>query len=230
MLKDFYVYEWFNKENNYVFYVGKGRGYRYLVKDRNDKFNEYLNNHACDVRIVYSNLTEKDSFLKEAELIEKYKLIGQCECNLIAGGAGGLASTWDDEMRQAMSEHNPMKNKEIAKKVSNSKRKTPVINGRQYNTVEEASKECGVCVTTIWRWCKRGYDTNGNECHYLNENPTGEFKVTNSKRVYVDSIIFSSVKEASEYIGCWSENLIKAIKNNKPCKGHIVSYVNQQPS
>lgn len=38
---------------------------------------------------------------------------------------------------------------------------------------------------------------------------------------------FNSVKEAANYLGVWSETLIRNIKNNKPCKGHICKYDNQ---
>lgn len=230
MLKDFYVYEWYNKKTNYVFYVGKGRNRRYLVKKRNDKFNKYLKNNDCDVRIVYSNLTEIESFNKESELIKKYKTLNQCDCNLDYGGNGGVSEVWTEEMRIKMSLENPMKNRITSKKVSDQKRKIPIINGKTYSTVEEASEEFKVCKTTIWRWCSRGYDTKGNKCSYLNEAPNGVFKTTNSKKVCVDNKEFKSIKEASIYIGCWSESLIRAIKNNKTCKGHKVSYVNQQPS
>ena len=55
-------------------------------------------------------------------------------------------------------------------------------------------------------------------------------KTTNSKKVRVNDRVFSSVKKAAQFIGVWSETLIRCIKNNRKCKGYIVKYDNQQPS
>ena len=49
----FYVYEWYIKETNEIFYVGKGSEQRYKVTyDRNKLFNEIIQNHNCESRIV----------------------------------------------------------------------------------------------------------------------------------------------------------------------------------
>ena len=50
---DFYVYEWFNTNTGYVFYVGKGHGQRFKsMKSRNNLFLEYIENNSVDVRII----------------------------------------------------------------------------------------------------------------------------------------------------------------------------------
>lgn len=245
-MKKYYVYEWFDLKNDMVFYVGKGTGRRYLVKKRNKEFNQYIKNNDVDVRIIKYFNNENESFLFEEKLISEYKSIGQCFCNLYFGGNGGVSEVWtkemkqkmsiynpmkDKEQRQRMSDNNPMKDKKIAKRVSDKKRKIPIINGIEYKTVEEASIKNNVCITTIWRWCKRGYDTLGNPCNYKNEPlKQNNFKITNSKKILIDGIEFRNVKEGSKYIGVWSESLIRAIKNNRKCKGHICSYANQQLS
>ncbi len=87
--KDFYVYEWFNIENGEVFYVGKGRGYRYKnVVQRNKYFINYHNKYKCDVRKVRNKLEEDEAFRLEIELIKKYREIGQAKCNIADGGEG----------------------------------------------------------------------------------------------------------------------------------------------
>lgn len=49
----FYVYEWYIKETNEIFYVGKGSGQRYKVTyNRNKLFNEIIQKHNCDSRII----------------------------------------------------------------------------------------------------------------------------------------------------------------------------------
>lgn len=45
----FYVYEWYNVDNNEIFYVGKGAKNRYKdVYRRNKIFKEYLKNNNCN--------------------------------------------------------------------------------------------------------------------------------------------------------------------------------------
>lgn len=241
----YYVYEWFNKENEDVFYVGKGTKNRYKVKNRNELFNKYILNNKVDVRIIKYFELESEAFEYESKLIAKYKKENQCSCNLEFGGNGGVSEIWTDEMREKMSifnpmkdekqkermsKLNPMKDKEIAKKVGDKHKKIPIINGIEYKDCETASNCFGVHKFTIYRWCKRGYDTKGNPCTYKGEDNKGSIKITNSIKVIVDDREFNSVKEASEYIGVWSESLIRSIKNNKPCKGHKCEYANQQPS
>ena len=72
--KKYYVYEWFVIETNEVFYVGKGTGRRYREhKRRNKMFLDFYNTHNCNVRIVKDNLTEKEAFDYEIELIRFYR-------------------------------------------------------------------------------------------------------------------------------------------------------------
>lgn len=86
---EFYIYEWFNIDTGEVFYVGKGKKYRYKNKSqRNQYFKNYINKHKCDVRKVFINLSEQEAFDREIKLIKSYKDIGQCKCNLSLGGEG----------------------------------------------------------------------------------------------------------------------------------------------
>lgn len=73
-MNEYYVYEWFIKETNEVFYVGKGKNKRYLEhKKRNKFFLDMYNTHNCDVRKVLENVSEEDAFKKEKELISYYR-------------------------------------------------------------------------------------------------------------------------------------------------------------
>lgn len=89
MKDNFYVYEWYNKNTNEVFYVGKGRNQRYKnITQRNNYFKNYYNKYPCDVRLIKTNLKEEDAFNLEKELIKKYRNNNQCKCNLTDGGEG----------------------------------------------------------------------------------------------------------------------------------------------
>lgn len=103
MKKDFYVYEWYNVNTNEIFYVGKGRKDRYKnILQRNNYFKNYYNKYKCDVRKVKTELEENEAFELEKELIEKYRKLGQCKCNLADGGDGCTfpEGSWNDLFRK----------------------------------------------------------------------------------------------------------------------------------
>lgn len=249
----FYVYEWFIKETNEIIYVGKGCGNRYKSTDRNNLFKECIKNFECDSRIIKYYEVEDEAFCAEEKRIKELKDIGQASCNIYTNGRGGLNSFWTEEnrkwmsennpmkaeeQRKRMSENNPMKNKEVAKKVALKKSKPVVLNGVEYKGTIFASEQTGFASASIKKWCERGYDNNGNPCRYKDEEQKsytfkkGNYKV--SKKVWIDEMLFDSVKEASIYCNPHtnktSSQLIHCLKNNKQYKGFKVKYDNQQPS
>ena len=240
----FYVYQWVNTDTNEVFYIGKGiKGRAWTKHNRNSLFKDYIkNNPHYKVEILKYFELEQDAFLEEEKRISE---LNPC-CNIAKGGYGGFQIAWtkelrewkskynpmkDDERRKNMSLNNPMKNKEISEKVAIKKRKIPIINNIEYESVNDVVEQLGVCKATVWLWCKRGYDTFGNPCRYKGEiQKEYVFKKAGEKSVIIDGIYFPSVKDGAKYIGVWSETLIRAIKENRLCKGHICEYANQQPS
>lgn len=93
----YYVYEWFRVIDDHVFYVGKGKGDRVIQlrpSKRNRFFLRYIQKHECGYRIVKDSLTEEEAYILENALCQKYKLSGQCECNLAdtssCSGGGAL--------------------------------------------------------------------------------------------------------------------------------------------
>lgn len=86
-MKKYYVYEWYNEENNYIFYVGKGCRNRYkTIKGRNKEFLKYIDNNKCNCRIIKGGLSEEEAFSLEKEIISKHKKEGLCCCNFDNGG------------------------------------------------------------------------------------------------------------------------------------------------
>lgn len=240
----FYVYAWYNVETKFIFYVGKGCGNRYRqVRNRNELFQKYYKSHKCSVKIIKRFVNEQDAFKYEERHIKRLKRIGQCICNLDNGGRGGVNFIWTEEMRRykseynpmkdsnqrkRMSRNNPMKNPEVSKRVADKNRKRPIINNVLYDSLEDASENYGVHPVTISKWCKRGYDTEFNPCHYLGEEQK-EFKkkVTNSKSVIIDGRKFDSVKDAARYYNTYSESIIRAIKAGRKFKGMSCEYGDQ---
>ena len=244
----FYIYEWYNIDTKEIFYVGKGCNKRYkIVAGRNKDFINYYNTHNVDVRIVKEFENESDAFKYEEELMRLYWTQKQPLCNRKEGGNGGVAGVWTDEMKEKMSKenpmkaeeqrlrmsvNNPMKNPEVAKKVGEKHSEPVIINGQYFICTRDAATNLNVHIETIRRWCKRGYDTDGNACRYANKPQTEySFQKTCSKAVLVDGEWFPSVKAAATFMGANdSSPLVRALKANKKYKGHIVSYANQQPS
>ena len=242
----FYVYEWYNVNTDEIFYVGKGTGNRYKqVSKRNEKFKDYYENNECAVRIIQEFENENDAFAYENKRILELKALNQCQCNLDNGGTGGVNFVWTEELRhyksqfnpmkseeqkERMRKNNPMKNPEVAEKVKSKVQKVVCYRGEEF-TCAELAEIAKVQISTIWRWCQRGYDTNGETCYYKGEPKEGIKRVTCSKGVLVDGKYFPSLRAAADFLGVKDTSpLCKALKANKKYKNHICEYANQQPS
>lgn len=240
----FYVYKWYNLETGEIFYIGKGCKNRVSqLSKRNKLFLDYINLHECTYEIMEYFDDEESAFKREEDLIRELNP----SCNIATGGYGGFSIVWTEELRKWKSENNPMKNeelrrnmsinnpmkrKEIASKVGASLRKTPIINGEEFKDCIEASEYFKVSVQTIQAWCKRGYDTCKRPCHYKGE-PQKEYEIkiySADRSVYIDDVYFSSVREASVYLEVKPDSLLRAINDNRKCKGHVCKYADQQPS
>ena len=246
--KDFYVYEWYNINTNEVFYVGKGRGKRYLERNkRNQSFIDYISNNSVDVRKIYENLTEMEAFALEEKITEQYRKQGQCKCCLAKGGTGGVSSVWtpefkeywsknnpmkQEEQREQMKKNNPMHNKEIALKNGEKHKRAVIINGVYYPGVIDAAKACNVRDVTVSSWCQRGYNTQGQPCRYADQEQKEYVLPPKGKGVLIDGKdYYPTLKAAALALGSKdSSPLCKALKNNKKYKGHTCEYANQQPS
>lgn len=245
----FYVYEWFNVKTNEVFYVGKGIGNRYKeTEKRNKLFLEYFKNNECDVRKIEYFDSEDEAFKFEYKRIIELKNKNQCICNLDNGGKGGVNFIWTPEMREyyskynimksqnqreRMSKNNPMKNPNIAAKVAKQKSKKIVIGNKIYSSIVEAAKELNVYDTAIQYWLERGYSNDYKICYYFGQKLITvkiKTRACNCKAVLIDGKRFNTLKEGAAYIGVTSSKLISYLKRNKPLKGHICKYDNQQPS
>ena len=248
----FYVYEWYVKDTNEIFYVGKGSRNRYKTGNKKNKiFVLYIEKFDCESRIIKYFDIEDDAFKYEYERITELKKINQARANIDLGGKGGTSSCWTDEKRKHQSEYNPMKafeqrermktnnpmkNKEIALKMAKKLQRPLYLNGIYYNSITEAEQTTGRSDSSIIKWCKRGYDDNGNPCRYADEKQKEipsikkkHPKAVSYKAVVIDEIKYETVEDGARAIGVWSESLIRAIKGNRKCKGHTCKYDNQQP-
>lgn len=82
-IKEFYVYEHYIKNTNYIFYVGKGTGDRYMKIERNNACNRVWNNNECSVRIVKDNMTEREALDFEHDRIKELAKKGYVLTNIV---------------------------------------------------------------------------------------------------------------------------------------------------
>lgn len=248
----FYVYKWFIKKTNEIFYIGKGTRNRFKqVSNRNKLFKEIYNNNDCDVKIIEYFDKEEDAFKKEYELICYYKSIGQCKCNLDNGGKGGCNFVWTPEMkeyyskynvmknenqRKRMSKKNPMKNKDIAKIVGIKHRKPFYIGDKLFQTLEEASKSYNCSIQCIRYWLKVGHNKR-ELCFYKGEKPISyDFlknnHIVNNIKVIYNNKKYNSLKDLAKCLNIKYTTLHKYFKQNRPINNKQI-YLwqdNQQPS
>lgn len=109
--KKYYVYAWYIKESNEIFYIGKGSGKRHLTRKRENKFfMNVLNSHDCDSIILKNNLTEKEAFQLEIVLIDYYRKRSRLFTNIADGGenppkmCGKRPTEWKENIRKGLME------------------------------------------------------------------------------------------------------------------------------
>ena len=255
----FYVYEWFIKDTNEIIYVGKGCKRRYLSKQHNSMFREFIKRFECNSRIIAYYENEEDAFKKEFDRINELKQLGQCVCNKAVGGFGGGGSAnkstserWTAEARQYYSAHNvmkseaqrtrmsinnPMKKEEVALRVGMTKRKPLIIGDMHFSCIKEAAACFKKSEASVAMWAQRGYTPFGERAFYEEEGEKADWKklfkcrrCTNSIPVIVDGFVCDTIKEACRIVGADERKLKKYISVNKPINGHVCVYANQQPS
>ena len=242
----YYVYEWFIVETGEIIYVGKGTRNRYKVRKHNRFFDDMINRFECSSRIIKTFETEKEAFDYEFERVLELKMQGQCVCNLQSGGFGGSTGWWNDERKQwysehnamkdqaqrkRMSENNPMKNKDIAIRVGEKHKRKVCVGDKIYDGLQNASDAYNVSPQLFLYWLDRGYTNKKEQCYYFGTTPK-ELKIldhgsTVKRSIMVDGIKYNSIREAARIIDCNGSYLSKALRKNKPIKGHICSYCDE---
>lgn len=128
-MNKFYVYMYLDS-NDVPFYIGKGKDYRYYVKNHLNITNNLLKNKIRKVGIanikihfLHKDISEKESFSWESYWI---KYIGRRDlglgslCNLTGGGEGDSGNACSEETKRKISEGNKGKrlSKETKRKIS----------------------------------------------------------------------------------------------------------------
>ena len=151
--REFYVYKHIRKDNNTCFYVGKGKGNRIYKPKRNKHYNRIRKKHGCYVVKIKENLTEKEAFALEREIIEDYVFVFGYGINI--DGYRDYSHeyltncTWGGEGCSGL---NPYANKteeemeEIGKKISEklSKKVICITTGETFDSIKEAENHYNI--------------------------------------------------------------------------------------
>ena len=97
----YYIYAWYYVDTGEIFYIGKGKGNRYLEKSasRNKYFKNIVNSSNVKVKLLHTDLTNDESLKLEKELIKFYWDRGECKANFHEGGLGGYTGNYNNPER-----------------------------------------------------------------------------------------------------------------------------------
>lgn len=102
-MDNFYIYMYYFIDSGEVFYIGKGKGNRYLdtVHSRNKYFKNIINKYGDNVGVKFyiENISEEEAFNLERKLIKEYWKKGECKANFHEGGRGGNTGNYDNPER-----------------------------------------------------------------------------------------------------------------------------------
>lgn len=102
-MNKYYIYIHRRLSDNKVFYVGKGKGNRAWVNiGRNIYWSRVAQKHGCYVDIIFSNLTDEDSYEIEHCTIQELLYFNENLTNLTEGGTGGLNPSKETRLKQSL--------------------------------------------------------------------------------------------------------------------------------
>ena len=124
----YYVYLHRRASDGSIFYVGKGKGERYISLSKSERPNikwiNVSNKHGVVAEIVQDGMSESDAFLLEMWLIAKFRHEGIDLSNMTDGGEGVSGYSWSQEQKDA-------KSKSMGRAVCNS-------DGMRFHSVKSA--------------------------------------------------------------------------------------------
>lgn len=127
-----------------------------------------------------------------------------------------------------------LKQEEEPKKIETLFHNHKIIYGDKiYNNVKELSLELNHTTSTINRWLKKGFSTDGIVCKYTDDNKEHIYikpnKTHNNIVISINGIIYNSIREASSKTGystCTIRKYLNCLNKDKKLQ---CEYVNQQP-
>lgn len=174
-MNNFYIYAHYTKDNNELFYIGKGKGDRaYSKKGRNKYWKSVSDKHDYTITILIKNLQEYDAFIQEILAIKELSP----KCNLTAGGYGGNTTLKYDSIKM----------EKFKSKCSKSKLKW--WNSKDVDYKKNHCKPAATAVKKMWEEMNK-LEKSVEQKRRNSFKKLKKIKCLNNKKVY------NSVKEAA---------------------------------
>lgn len=236
----YYIYAHRRKDNDQIFYIGKGtirpnrktnksKYYRaYSTQGRSKFWNRIVNKHSYYVDILFHFDNELDAFEKERELISFYGRrdlgLGPL-CNLTNGGEGESGRIVTEEAREKYRKINKGRkhSKEVNLKKGLKGDKNPMYGVRLVGELNpfygkkhrEESKRYGKD--------NHMYGMVGSKNPFYGRKHNLDFlrrkQILHSNKVLIvengKETIFECVRDCAEYLGCTTKNILYRDKQNK---------------
>jgi hypothetical protein len=107
---NFYVYIHKRKDNDQIFYVGKGKNKRYIsISGRNLHWKNTSKKYGWYAVIINKDLTEEEALRIEEEMINKIGLVNLCNKNYFNGGKSGYKHSLESKLKMSIAKkgHTP---------------------------------------------------------------------------------------------------------------------------
>lgn len=147
MDNEFYVYEYIRTDTMEPFYVGKGKGNRFLdIRKRSKYFKMISDKMKIVVNILIDKLTEEEAFGIECWYINEYKYVyGYNLCNVTDGGEGTKGIKMSLETKNKISLAN--KGKRLGCKLSEETKRKMSISRTGGKRSEETKRKMSIAST-----------------------------------------------------------------------------------
>lgn len=181
-----------------------------------------------------SNIAEKANSQKRRPVI-----IGSNEYESVKAACDALGVTYDSialwckKGRNAKGEYCRFKDSEQVipsnGRFNKGGCRSMIYDGKHYESPIDLARELDIPDSRVLGWLKRGFDTNGIECRYDDDERILVHRPVR-KAVIVNDVKYSSIKEAREALGLGRGVLEYYLKTGRPYKTFNCRYDNQQPS
>lgn len=200
----YYVYAHL-KPSGEIFYVGKGSGERLtLTSNRSEFWKRTAQKNGFSAIKLLENLTEKEAFEKEIELIAEYKAKGLCKVNISLGGDGVKVKKrwWNKAISKALKGRTGATGKESKSyKDFIPKNELFALYIEQELRTPEIAKMYGVSIATVaTRLAEFGIPIR----------PAGRQPI--KIRCLNDGKVFQSISAAAAYYKVFRENIKKVLQ------------------
>lgn len=104
--------------------------------------------------------------------------------------------------------------------------------GKHYEAAIDLVNELNVNESTVLKWLKKGFDSNGNVCRYDDDTRDLVFKPNKyaKKRIIVNGVRYETITEASKKLGVCTDTIRSALNHKHKSRNLICEYDNQKPS